>query len=263
MKGLVYRLLPVFLAMFVASCAGDNPYPGDGGSLFQDPTKSDLQDAQKQLDPAKLATLHIGVSTKRQIVEMFGTPTWWESNSNGYSRLDFDFHQKGGTVNTPYLAPATFIFDSKNVLVDANYPGSYKTIHVERGPYKYAYFRGLVKSFGEDLDGEVPAESGEKPFWGSLIRVPVRAQDTVYGNIPSRDLALVFTIGDARIPPWPAYFLISIDRFGTIGVLTWDIRPSLCTIDDAQVQVPEIKPVVAAIKSSPTCAVATKSSVSR
>jgi hypothetical protein len=42
------------------------------------------------------------------------------------------------TANDPYIAPATFVFDSKNVLVDLFYADSYKNVHVEHGPESFA-----------------------------------------------------------------------------------------------------------------------------
>ncbi len=263
MSGLFRAFLMASLAAIVASCASpDNPYPGSGGSLFRDPTKSEVDDPQLVFNPDKLATLRIGASTKREIVALFGRPTWWETNENGFSRLEFDFHGKGGTVNTPYLVPETFIFDATNVLVDADYVDFDKTFHVERGPFKYAYFQGLVGSNALILDGIVPSDwigEGKIPI-GGYIRAPVQVHEVVAGDVPRRNLSLVFTVSGLRIAPWPAYFLISIDRFGTTYVIDWDREPRFCTIEDAEVQVPDIKPFILAIKSSPTCASETNAS---
>jgi hypothetical protein len=245
----------------LASCAvstADDPYPGRGGELFREPTVRDIANSRLQFDADKLATLRIGTSTKREIVTMFGEPTWWDTGDSGYSRIDYDFHLKGGSVNTPDLVPATFVFDSNNVLVDADYVGSHKTVHVNHEPNTFAYFEGLVGSNALFIDGEIPADwAGGVPV-GGYIRAPVRVRNVVAGEVPRSSLTLVFTVAGQRIKPWPAYFLVETDRFGTTTVMTWDLGPGLCKIADAEVdrvnsEDPGFKTFIDVVKSKPIC----------
>src|SRR5215472_1432401 len=154
----------LLIAMAIGSLAGcalptaDNPYPGSGGSLLRDLTAADIADARRMFDPDKLAAFHIGASTKREVVAALGAPDWWSTGENGYSRLEYVFHHKGGTVDEPGAVPATFVFDGKNILVDADYADSYKTIHSERAPFTYAYVEARVGEKSVMLDGIVPAD---------------------------------------------------------------------------------------------------------
>ena len=145
------QLILAMVVMLASGCATstpDNPYPGRGGSQLRYPTRDEVADARLTFDPAKLATLRVGASTRRDVETLFGKPTWWETNAAGYSQIGYDFHGRGATVNLPGLSPATFVFDANNVLVDAVYANSYKTVRVERGPYTYAYVEGRVRQRG-------------------------------------------------------------------------------------------------------------------
>jgi hypothetical protein len=256
---------PVLLiAVTIGSLAGcvaptpDNPYPGSGGSLLRDQTPDEVADARRAFDPDKLAAFRIGTSTKREVVAALGEPAWWSTSESGYSRLGYNFHSRGATVNAPGTVPVTFVFDGKNTLVDADYADS--KIHVERGPFTNAYVEGRVAEKYLMLDGIVPADwcrdippGGDCVYLGGYIRTPVHVRRVVAGEIPRRDLVLQFTIATPRIGPWTGYFLLSTDRFGTTRVLTWGMGPYLCQLKDDATREPEIAAVIRAVKSSPTC----------
>src|SRR5271155_5828663 len=151
-------MLSAVTAIVVTGCVAstaDNPYPGNGGSFFHEPTERDIADARLKFDAKKLSAFQPNVSTKREVVAALGEPTWWTTYDTGNSELGYDFLQPGSTVNGPNIAPATFVFDSRNVLVDLNFAESYGKFDIERGPMTYAYVEATV---GESffLGGIVP-----------------------------------------------------------------------------------------------------------
>jgi hypothetical protein len=238
MKKVRELLLTILLAAATTSCVAptpDNPYVGDGGSMLTEPTERDMADSRLAFDLAKLNKFHAGVSTKRDVVAAFGQPTWWTSGDDGYSRLGYDFHTAGASVNTPGLSPATFVFDANNRLVDADYPESYKTWHVDRKPFSYAYtkvFAGLAP--GEIfLDGMIPADwvhdahdGVESIPIGGYVRSKIHVVNVLAGDISERNLVVRFTIAGMRKPPYAVYMLLATDKFGTTRVLDWIPAPA-------------------------------------
>jgi hypothetical protein len=261
-------LASALLAASVAGCAAptvDNPYPGGGGSMFNEPSERDMADARMAFDLQKLNTFRAGVSTKREVAVALGRPTWWRTDDSGYSRLGYDFHIAGARANTPGISPATFVFDVNNVLVDADYPESYKTWHIDRGPYSLAYVK--VQAGYEQreifLDGIVPADwvhaspdGTESLYLGGYVRSNIHVEDTLVGHVSQRNMVVRFTVTDMFIPPYPAYMLLSTDRFGTTRVLDWDTGPSLCKLDEAKM---DGKPLVALLRELKSSSVCTKS----
>jgi len=254
------------LATIVAGCASptpDNPYPGNGGSMFHSPTERDLADAHLSLDSNKLDTFRAGVTMKQNIVAALGQPTWWASNDDGYSSLGYDFLAAGSTVNIPEISPATFVFDAHNVLVDADYPDSYKTWHVDRGPYSYAYVKVLAGLGPREmfLGGIIPADwARDSPPGmetipiGGYIRSKIHVEKVLAGNITRRNLVVRFTVAGAFLTPYTAYMLLSTDKFGTTRVINWDREPSLCKLDEANMDGEELVALLRELKSSPGCA---------
>jgi len=235
------RNLALFGAAAVAlvSCATptlDDPYPGNGGSLFHAPTNDDIADTRLIFDAGNLSHFRPGTTTKRDIVAALGKPTWWTTSDNGTSRLGYDFLLKGSTTDIPAIAPAVFVFDSKNILVDLSYADSYKYFHIEHGPESFACVKALVGPQSMFLGGVVPKNWGCGPprdgeeclMVGGYIRTPIHVQRVVVGKTSHRDLVIEFTVTSAREGRWPAYFLLATDRFGTTRVATWDTNAEAC-----------------------------------
>jgi len=226
MKCLSRTALFAVAAIAVAGCAtADNPYPGEGGSFFHEPMERDVADARLKFDVKKLSAFQPNVNTKREVVAALGEPTWWTTYPNGNSELDYDFLLLGSTVNSPAIAPATFVFDTRNVLVDLDFADS--EFHIERGPMTYAYVEATVgKSFY--LGGIVPAswvhetKNGlENIYIGGYFRAAVRVERVIAGEVSRRRQVLEFTASAERIPGWTGYFLLATDKFGTTRVLAW------------------------------------------
>jgi hypothetical protein len=266
MKNVGELLLTILLAATATGCLAPtpaNPYVGDGGSMLAEPTERDMADSRLAFDLAKLNTFRAGVSTKRDVVAVFGQPTWWTSGDGGYSRLGYDFHTAGAVVNTPGLSPATFVFDANNLLVDADYPESYKTWHIDRKPFSYAYAKVLAGlAPGEIfLDGMIPAEwvhdahdGIESIPIGGYVRSKVHIEKVLAGNISQRNLIVRFTVAGMHKPPYPIYMLFATDKFGTTRVLDWDTDPSLCKRDVASSEDEKLISLVSQFKSSGMCA---------
>jgi hypothetical protein len=248
-------------AVIVAGCTTptlENPYPGNGGSQFKDPTASDIADAQLRFDETKLSAFQPGVTTKREITAVLGKPTWWTTHDNGNSQIGYDFLLQGSTVNVPEIAPATFVFDSGNVLVDLDYAGSYKKFHVERGPVTYAYVEATV---GESffLGGIVPSawaqetkKGEESVYLGGYVRSPIQVEHVIAGDTPRRHHVVEFTVAAQHIPGWKGYFLLGTDKFGTTRVVTWDTKAQ-CELKDDGPPDGGLDAVIKTVRASSLC----------
>jgi hypothetical protein len=244
--------------MTVTSCVAptaDNPYPGDGGSFFKHPTERNVADARLKFDAKKLSAFQPNVSTKREVVAALGEPTWWTTYDNGNSELGYDFLQPGSTVNSPAIAPAMFVFDSRNVLVDLNFAESYSKFQIERGPETYAYVEATV---GESffLGGIVPKawvhDGEDSTYIGGYFRAPVRVERVIAGEVSRRRQVLEFTASAERIPGWTGYFLLATDTFGTTRVLTWSTEIE-CGLHNEGAPDRGLDGVIKAVRSSERC----------
>lgn len=224
----IWLSVAIIVALVTGGCAiptADNPYPGDGGSPFREPTAGDIADPNQVFDAAKLSRFRLGVNTKREVAAALGEPTWWTTYDNGNSRLVYDFLLRGSTVREPNIAPAEFVFDSKNVLVDLNYAGSYKKFQIERGPESFAYVEALVGPESSFLDRISPATWTCPPSscvaidaMGGYIRYPIHITRVIAGEASHRHEIVELTANYVRAGRWTGYFLLATDRFGSVSV---------------------------------------------